>query len=131
MACEKKFQKGDALVTLLQENLAREDFCPDCEPKKETMASWKSIIPAKKPRSLKGLDEFFAKLKQALEAGKVEHAYPLALFLQRRGFLHKIKTLKRKNGDVALFEVQESGEGLQVPIVHPELETEEILGPAE
>lgn len=114
-----------------EENFVREDLCEACSREEEgCIGSWRSVYPKKEKKqgSLVGTDEFMALLSGAVEKEESERAYPLALYLQRRGVLERVKTLKRKGGDVALFEALESGECFQVPIIHGEFEKETILG---
>lgn len=132
-SCEKRFTGGEPLLTLLKEgkdeSFTREDLCESCaKGVDEALGYWRSTFPEKgKQRlSLTGIERFLMLFKEALKEGQ-EKAYPLALYLQRRGLLQKRKTLKRKNGDVALFEMAESGECFQVPIAHVELDKDALL----
>ena len=93
LKCEKAFEQGQEIMGLLLDEEKREDYCLNCFETKEAFCTWKSQIPTKeeevtysesaREKGLRLLNEYLVDEAPA--------AYALALYLHRRGILHRIR----------------------------------------
>lgn len=115
--CDKRFEPGAEIITLLvegEDSLERLDTCPSCRQEKEAWAEWTTHLPTKVEedhvlgeRETQILDL----LKDHLQKGERGMAYLLALYLRRIGAARRIRPF---TGETLIFEVKATGECLEI-----------------
>jgi hypothetical protein len=132
--CARAFEKGEELVSVLREaeeegKYLRDDLCHSCwekqslEPAQSPWLSvWRTRIPDEIHTSKKEMAQALQERALDLlhhyleEPPQITLAYLLALYLERRKQLLRIKRLKEGHDHKSLlFEVRSSGEMIEVP----------------
>lgn len=111
----------------------REDYSPEAwvGPPEGSFCCFKSRMPAdekgKKKRLLVDDDvliDFFTRLKDEKERGRLQFRFVLALILMRKRLLKYEET--RRDGEVEVWQMRLVKDGSLLPVVNPRLTDEEI-----
>jgi hypothetical protein len=95
----------------------RTDYCGECGDQATSDAEgvWEGQVPSEEEGERPPLDDkILDRLTDLLEEQKLGQAFLLALYLEREGVLSQYRARNRK--DLLLFEVNASGEMLEVPV---------------
>lgn len=117
--CAARFAPGDRVITRLVEGVQgfeRTDYCGECGDRETANAEgvWEGRVPLAEEAPPALDDKILDRLTDLLEEQKLGQAFLLALYLEREGVLSQYRARNRK--DLLLFEVNASGEMLEVPV---------------
>jgi hypothetical protein len=100
-SCSARFLPGERLYSLVHQG-ERFDYCRNCKDKlegQEADSRWSGRLPERQfheERVLSGEERLLLLLREAIaEKGQEERALLLALYLERRGVIEKVRSAKR------------------------------------
>ena len=130
--CQKEFQSGNKLISAVLENeqqqLVRQDYCPECWPKHpEVFSYWELKFPFREKPKLEDMEKvqkFFDKMLQKTEAqyDGVKFFTALVLLRKKRVRLHGTKTTDQG----AMLRVEKIWDGESVDLVDPGINEEKL-----
>ena len=113
---QEPFKPGDTYHSRLSVDYIREDFCEECwknKPLHMTLTSWKGKVPAKTK-----LEEKTDRLEKALillrEGDDPVERMIIALYLQRKKWIHLHDEFKKGDKTFLLYEVVQTEEMIEI-----------------
>ena len=137
--CGKELRPGQsfvATVTEANEELLREDFCPDCwqaageDKRTRAMGVWQSRVPQPQEKKKLFIDDemlvqFFHRLGQSDDPAMVNFRFVLALVLMRKKLLIYERAVKTDEGlDAWMMRLRGTDQTYQV--IDPHMDEEKI-----
>jgi len=137
--CNKHLEAGAELVATVrevQDDLQRDDFCPDCwsalsdEQKQGVLGVWRSRVPAPQDKKKLFVDDellinLFERLESADTPAKVNFRFVLALVLMRKKLLVYDRT-DRADPAQEVWQMHLRGSDAAVRVVNPHLDDDKI-----
>ena len=139
-ACGKELATGEEFVAAVREGpaeLLREDFCPPCWDAKprdqgpQVLAEWRARVPEKEEKKRKLfvnddiLIQFFHRLENSPDAGRVCFRFVLALVLMRKKLLVYDRLDKREDGG-EVWTMHFRRDQAAVSVIDPHMDAEAI-----